>query len=569
MLEASMARPPGQPRILTILGPRWRSALAARRLGRDGLVRLVLFALLGAGFWLLLFGMTVRVLHVLTTVEFGALLARKVLDLLVLGCASILVLSNLIAALSAFFLARDLDLLVAAPLHWFRLYVVKIVETTVHASWMVLLLALPVLAGFGVVYHGGPLFPFVVVAALVPFLVICSTTGAAAMLLIVNVFPARRARDLLGIVTLGAAGALIVIFRLLQPELLIQRGGVHRAVDALAGLHVPASPFLPTTWVSGMLMNWLQRVADPLPVVLLATTAGAFVIMGGWLHGRLYRTGFSLAQEGADRLRGGAWRRRLAGVLLGPLSVARRELLLKDVRLFFRDPTQWGQLILLVMLVAVYVFNIRALPIFTGGEVPIFLVTLIVFLNLGLAGFVVSAVAVRFAFPAISLEGRQMWLLRSSPLDPRTLIWSKFAMTTIPLVALAVAITLTTDLVLHASAFMLAISLGTIVLFGVAASALALTFGTYYPQFETENAAQIPTSFGGMAFMMTAICLLGVLITVEAVPVASYLRTRQAGQAFDVGGGLLAALASAAMLCIGTTVLSLRLGLRRAGELEW
>src|SRR2546428_5712407 len=47
-----------------------------------------------------------------------------------------------------------------------------------------------------------------------------------------------------------------------------------------------------------------------------------------------------------------------------------------------------------------------------------------------------------------------------------------------------------------------------------AIGALALGFGALYPQFETENAAQIPTSFGGLVFMMATIVLLGAVIFV-------------------------------------------------------
>ena len=72
---------------------------------------------------------------------------------------SILLLSNIITALSTFFLAKDLDLLVAAPVGWLRLYLAKLSETVVHSSWMVALLALPIFTAYGIVYSGGPLFP--------------------------------------------------------------------------------------------------------------------------------------------------------------------------------------------------------------------------------------------------------------------------------------------------------------------------------------------------------------------------------------------------------------------------
>src|SRR2546421_9229339 len=50
--------------------------------------------------------------------ELGPFLAAKILGLILLSFVTILVLSNLITALSSFFLAKDLDLLVSAPVDW-------------------------------------------------------------------------------------------------------------------------------------------------------------------------------------------------------------------------------------------------------------------------------------------------------------------------------------------------------------------------------------------------------------------------------------------------------------------
>ena len=122
-----------------------------------------------------------------------------------LAFASLLLLSNLITALSSYFLARDLDMLVAAPVDWLRLYLAKLGETLVHSSWMVALMAVPIFTAYGIVYRGGPLFPIVVLAALVPYFLLPCVVGTAVTLILVNVFPARRARDLLSLVAIGAA----------------------------------------------------------------------------------------------------------------------------------------------------------------------------------------------------------------------------------------------------------------------------------------------------------------------------------------------------------------------------
>ncbi len=564
--SAAAARP-RQPGIWTVLAPKWRSARARSRDGRGGPGRLILFGLLACALGGALFGIAFRVLTYINTTAFGPALASRLLGLVLLSFSSILLLSSLITSLSTFFLAKDLDVLVAAPLHWFRLYLAKLLETGVHASWMIALLAVPVLAAYGIVFHGGALFPLVALGAFVPFAMILTATGAAAMLLLVNVMPAKRAREVLGVVLIAIAGGAVLLLRVLRPEALITSGGYERIAEFLAH-RTAASAYLPSEWAANLIMNWLQRVADPLPVALLYTTAAAFVIMGGWLHGRLFRAGFSLAQEKVERAGAPRWWSRAGHAVLRVLPAARRELLLKDVRLFFRDPTQWGQLILLSLLVAVYIFNIRALPIFSGRQVPFFIVTMIVFVNVGLTGFVLAAVAARFVFPAVSLEGRQMWLLRSSPLDMRALLWSKYGMTTAPLLVLGVTLTAVTGILLGASATIMVLSVGTVAVFTFAASAMALSFGALFPQYESENAAQIPTSFGGLAYMLAAVSLLGLILTIEAVPIASYLRAHRAGEVVGSPTELVLAVVAVLGLCGGATAVSLRLGLRRMVELD-
>ena len=69
--------------------------------------------------------------------------------------------------------------LVAAPVDWLTLYGAKLLETGVNSSWMVVLMAVPMFAAFGVAYHGGPLFPLIVLAVFVPFLAIPAVIGSA------------------------------------------------------------------------------------------------------------------------------------------------------------------------------------------------------------------------------------------------------------------------------------------------------------------------------------------------------------------------------------------------------
>ncbi len=554
--------------VLHLLSPKWMSVRARSRAGEKGrVVRWTVLGLIGALFWSFAFGAVYRVLSYFRGVEeIGALLAGKLLGVLLLAFSSILLLSNVITALSSFYLARDLDLLVSAPVDWLKLYGAKLLETTLHSSWMVMLLAVPIFVAYGLVYDGGFGFVLITIAGFVPFLIIPSVAGSALTLVLVNIFPARRTRDILSVITVLAGAGIVVFFRLLRPEQLARPEGFRSLVEFIAVLRGSTSPLLPGEWLQRTVMGWLTGNFDPLSLYLLWSSAAALIVIGAWLHRALYAQGFTKAQEGAGRMVKARSTAAASLMRFWPFGVLRRELVLKEVRLFFRDTTQWSQLILLGVLLVVYVVNIKFLPL-SGEGITFFVVNLIPFLNLALAGFVLASIAARFLFPGVSLEGRSWWLLKASPLDMRDLLWAKFWVGTLPLLSLALIIIGATNALLHVSVFMFAVSVGTITLLTFAIAGLAVGFGTMYPRFETENAAQIPTSFGGLMFMMSSVCLIGGVIVLEARPVYNYLSARTFDTVPDptemaIGFGL------AALFCLVATFVPLHVARRRLEALE-
>ena len=553
---------------LTLLSPKWLTARARAVTGEKGRgARWAVLGIVGIAFWAIAFGLLYRVLTYFAGVEeIGPLLAGRLLGLLLLSFSAILLLSNIIAALSSFFLAKDLDLLVSSPVDWLSLYGSRLFETALHSSWMVVLLALPMLTAYGLAFHGGPWYVILAIAGFVPFLIIPAALGSMITLVLVNVFPARRTRDILSVIGVLAAAGLVVLFRLIRPEQLARPEGFRSLVEFISVLRGSSSPFLPSDWLQRVLMGSLTGGSDPLPIYLLWSTAAGLVVVGALLHWRLYAIGFTRAQEGAQRFAREGAGTRLLRALLKPLGTLRRELVLKELRVFFRDSTQWSQLILLAVLVVVYVVNIRYLPL-TGDGMTFFIVNVIPFLNLALSGFVLASIAARFLFPAVSLEGRTWWLLRSSAMSMRDLLWAKFWTGTLPLLVLAVGIVTVTNVLLQVSPFMFAVSVGTITLMTFAVAGLAIGFGTMYPRFESENAAQIPTSFGGLLFMMTAIGLIGAVLILEARPIYLWLGARSAGEAAPAGD-LVIGLAGAAGACLLATFIPLRLALRRLDAIE-
>ena len=557
------------PPLLHLLLPKWLTARARSMQGEKGRgARFAILGFVGIMFWAMIFGVLYRLLTYFRGVEeIGQLLAGKLLGLILLGFTSLLLLSNVITALSSFFLAKDLDMLVSAPVDWLRLYGAKLLETVIASSWMVLLVSVPMFSAYGLVYDGGYGFPLLVIAMMLPLFIIPAVVGSAVTLTLVNVFPARRTRDILSVIAVLTAGGIVLLFRLIRPERLARPEGFRSLIDFIAVLRTPTSPLLPSEWVQKATMGFLNGEPDWLSLYLLWSTAAAVFVLGALLHRWLYLDGFSKAQESAQKfVKGGGVMTKIGDLVLSPFGTLKRELVLKELRLFFRDTTQWSQLILLAVLVVVYVFNIKYLPL-KGEGITFFLVNVVPFLNLVLAGFVLASIAARFIFPGVSLEGRTLWLLRSSPMAVRDLLWAKFWVGTLPLLLLALGIVGVTNWLLQVSDFMFFVSTMSIVMLTFALSGLAIGFGTMFPQFETENAAQIPTSFGGLLYMMASVVLIGSVVVLEARPVYGYVSARAFGTSADptemvIGFGL------AALLCVAATVIPIRMALTRLEAVE-
>jgi ABC-2 type transport system permease protein len=294
------------------------------------------------------------------------------------------------------------------------------------------------------------------------------------------------------------------------------------------------------------------------------------VILGCWTARALYHRGYSRAQESRPaRLSALPVVDRFLEAVTRPLELGLRSMLLKDVKSFLRDTTQWSQLLLLGALVVVYLYNFSVLPTnFTFAT--FFLQNLFAFLNLALAGFVLSAVAVRFVFTSVSAEGPAFWIIRSSPLSLNRFLWSKFWTSLPPLLVLSQILTLTSNTFLGATPFMTALASVSIlcVTFGIVGMGVGM--GAMFPRFKFENVTQIAGSSGGLLYMIATTSFIAVVLFLEAVPVYLYFSAHRRGTPVGttVITATLIALAIVAALNIAAVYFPLRWGRQRLAALE-
>jgi ABC-2 type transport system permease protein len=488
----------------------------------DGLKTGVLL-LLGAAFWTFLFTVSFRVLTYFRSIEgLGDLLALRLLSMVLLTFFSILVFSNVVTSLSTFYLSGELEPLHAAPVPIEKIFRAKFAETVVDSSWMTVIYGLPVFLAYGAVFKTGAIYYGGLLLTIIPFLIIPAALGVIVTMLLVSAFPARRARDVLVLLGLLFFVALYVLFRMLRPERLVDPDAFPTLVSYLTALQGPVSPFIPSAWAAETLSPLLRggTAGALFYLLMLWSTALAGIVIGEWVCERIYYGGWTRSQEGRRAmLSRSSVAEAFFRLAVLPFRGRTRAIVRKDITLFFRDTSQWSQLFLLLALVAVYIYSFKLLPLERAPMPTFFLQNLISFLNLGMVGFVTSAVAVRFVFPAVSLEGESFWIIRSSPLPLVDFLRAKFWSAFVPLLILSEVLIVLSNVLLKVPAFMMAVGIVTVLLMTFGVAALGIGIGAVFPRFRHQNVAQIPTGFGGIVYMLLTMLFIGTVILLEAWPV--------------------------------------------------
>ena len=557
--------------LIALLRPRFLSFKNAgdSRSSGNRRIRYLLFAAIGLAFWVGAFLMFYRVLTYFQGIEeFGDVLARKLLSMVLLTFFSLLVFSGIVASLSKLYLSRDLLLVHSLPVSGGKIFLARWLESTIDSSWMVILFSLPVFLSYGIVYKAGPFFYMTAGMALIPLCLIASAISALVVVIAAVLLPAGRIRTVFVFFGLLLIVALIAAFRLMRPERLVNPETFATLLLYLREMGTPGSPFLPTTWASDSLNAALSGLkGEALFHLSLAwSCAAALAIVATWVAGAFYFKGYTKAQTTAEKLF--PHKNGLRGTrypFFEKISGPAWAFTVKEFRTFFRDQTQWPQLFLIAALIAIYLYNFSVLPLGQSKIRTIYLQNIFSFLNMGLAAFVLTAIAARFVYPAVSFEGDAFWIVRAAPISLKTFLWVKFAVYGLPLLILAEILTVSSNILLQVTPFMMALSVVTVFLMTPGVVALGVGLGAAYPDFQSENPAQAVTSFGGLLFMLLAAGFIAAVVVLEAGPVYQVFMADFHGR--SLSGlqwiWLIVSFALVLLLCVLAVLLPMRLGERR------
>ena len=449
-------------------------------------------------------------------------LLRNVLALAFLVAVVVLFSSSMTAAIGAFFTDLDLETYHAAPLPKWRIVLNRWAKTFVQSATIIYVFLIPLFVAFARQYSVPAWFYPVVLIDLALLLMIPVTLGTAVIIALVRFFPVQRVHQIVASLAMLVMTVAVVALRMSRPERFFMPISTDDVTRALQAIELPSMERYPGTALADVMAA--SAGGQHVSLFPLRIVAPALTILGVFLAfvAPIYFRAFVRARESmAPTALGAGGFTRITDWLLRRFDAPTRALIGKEVRTLTRDVAQWSQLFLMAALMFLYLYNIRMLPLGGDARAPI-----ISYANLGMAGFIIAAICLRFAYPSISSEGKAFWMLQTAPVSYRRLLISKVVVYSIPLTGLSLILTVFANLILHANLVVwLFTTIGASMLAATLVS-LGVGLGAITPNFNAENPLQVGLSLGGFGYMAVALAYIGAIMLLMARPVVQYLLWR-------------------------------------------
>lgn len=510
---------------------------------------------------------------------------KFVLALFFVSLQVMLIFSAGIIIYGGLYSSPETAFLMTLPIRDERLVFYRFQEALFFSSWGFFLLASPMLVAYGLVvsapwYYYAYLLPMMISFAFIP----CAL-GAIACLLLITQIPQLR-KIIVGVLAMVIIGmAYSSIWRSLDiagAELL----GTSWFVETFHRFEFTRGEWLPSTWLSnGMLEAARPRGLTPsdLPwaecgkyFIVLLSNALVLHLIVLQLGKALFRKSYSgLQTQEAKRIMPKLyWVDAVADFCMQLLSRETRLLIIKDLRLFRRDPVQWSQFLIFFGLLLLYFANIDRFRQHRTDVSILAWVNIVSFLNLAVVGLILSTFTTRFIYPLISLEGRRFWILGRLPVERDTILWGKFFFAAFGSWIPCALLVLLSDWMLEVSRMVIMVHQLICFFLCVGLSAMAVGLGAMMPNFQDHTPSKIAAGFGGTLNLVFSALYILVVVLLTALPCHFYLMAdtsevpsmlfRPKNLGFWMTGGIVLSVVVATVV----TVLPMRMGLKAFRRLE-
>jgi ABC-2 type transport system permease protein len=446
-----------------------------------------------------------------------------IISALLFGLFLLALFSAAVNALSSLYTSADLDLLLSSPITPRSHLIGKTCEITVATSWMFLVFGVPVYLCFGIFFDAGPLYyswaPLVGVTFLAPAIIL----GELSAILLAAIVPAHYGRWFFASFFLLALALFLatmhgpIFSETMDPHSLTTHINEVMHYQSYAAQWAGASI---EALLKGRLGATLPTVFTSILIVGLAWTALELFFR------RMFARTVSVLQSHHS-----GWnfetRRRgfVSRIVLASIPQTERALVTREFFSFSREATHTVQLIMLLTICALYLYNFSRIepPNRVGPEVLRVWDIFLILANVILGSIVLLSICSRFVFPSVSLEGHSFWILQAAPVSIGRILRAKYLGWFIPTSTMATVIFTSGGFALGLEPILVlaTTAAGLIICHGLVAVGIGM--GARCARFDWEHSAQLTTSSGNLLYMVSGMVLVGINTLPLTVTFGAYI----------------------------------------------
>ncbi len=452
-----------------------------------------------------------------------------------------LVFSNMIIGYSTIFKSQETQWMLTLPVRGVDVFRWKLLETGLLASWAFLFLSTPLVLAYGATQHVTTWFYIKVGLLFLPFTAIPAALGSMVILIVARYLHRRVFKwALFGMGAVGIAAAVVFV-KPMQAATLEQEQMVAALQQLLHNSRVTVQPILPSYWVASSMIAWgegwsgrglfffMVLLSNAMMATLVCTLMSRRLFYDGWSRNHsqgYFPLGVALLDEPTAPPPVGLLERL---VNLWPRTHhATRALVIKDIRVFWRDTSQWSQFAIFFGLLALYVLNLRSVAHEGKNESWACFIS---FLNLGASSMTLATLTTRFVFPQFSLEGKRLWMVGMVPYGLKRVLLEKFWLSSVCSAGVTLTLVLTSSWMLQVPSWLTLLFSSTVVVMSFALCGIAVGIGALFPHFgsgsagnrQDDNPAKIVSGFGGTFCFVVSLVYIALVCGAEVWPMYSKL----------------------------------------------
>ena len=496
----------------------WKPVSVVKNLGT-----ILVYAIFGLG----VFFFTQNIIdYLLKEIKIGSFLLHRLISVVLFIFFLAVHVGNIVVSYSTLYKSVEVQFLLTKPINYHNLFIIKFLDNFFYSSTTLLLIICAVLGGYGAYFGLGVEFYFIsILFHIFPFMLTAASLGVIILMLVIRLAVTFGLRKVIATLAIVYIASLLIFFKLSNPVLLVtQVMAYYPNINQYFGFfdnHL--IKLLPNFWLSES-FYWISNNSyiKSLPFTIFQIICSfLFFSLAVYLSRKWYYKTLTASTE--LRLFNNSLRKKNLFFSFDKHSFYKPQtdvLIKKEFWLFFREPSQWVHLCVLLFLLGIFAtsistIDVKLLNVYNPSLKAILYLVVFLF-NI----FLIASLSLRFVFPLLSLEGSAYWKIKSSPVNPVKLLTMKFFIFFLIILALGQLINFFSHLN-YPSTLALSSSLNTAFI-TITLVSMNFGMGSIFANFKEKNPIRIASSQGASITFLFTLVYLVFLVTVLFLPVYEF-----------------------------------------------